>query len=123
VEEAVAGGGGEAEGEPEVNESATASRTPAGALVQAPNVPSILTSLLDVGRRGMEVKRFKGLGEMDPEQLWETTMDMSKRTLLRVTMEDAQASDSLFSILMGENVEQRRNYIEEHALEVKSLDV
>ncbi|MBL8746438.1 MAG: DNA gyrase subunit B, partial [Phycisphaerae bacterium] len=109
--------------EPEASESATAARTPAGTLVQAPNVPSILTSLLDVGRRGMEVKRFKGLGEMDPEQLWETTMDISKRTLLRVTMEDAQASDSLFSILMGENVEQRRNYIEEHALEVKSLDV
>ena len=92
-------------------------------MVAAPNVPSILTTLLDVGRRGMEIKRFKGLGEMDPEQLWETTMDASRRTLLRVNWDDASVADELFTILMGENVEQRRTYIEEHALEVKSLDV
>ena len=92
-------------------------------LVEAANLPAILTMLLDVGRRGMEVKRFKGLGEMDPEQLWETTMDYSKRTMLRVTWDDASAADELFTILMGENVDQRRSYIEEHALEVKSLDV
>jgi DNA gyrase subunit B len=94
-----------------------------GHVVPAPSVPAILESLLEVGRRGMEVKRFKGLGEMDPEQLWETTMDVSRRTLLRVTWDDASAADELFTILMGENVEQRRTYIEEHALEVKSLDV
>ncbi|MFM9958063.1 MAG: DNA topoisomerase (ATP-hydrolyzing) subunit B [Phycisphaerales bacterium] len=92
-------------------------------LVEAASLPAILTMLLDVGRRGMEVKRFKGLGEMDPEQLWETTMDYTKRTMLRVTWDDASAADELFTILMGEDVEQRRAYIEEHALEVKSLDV
>ena len=96
---------------------------PGSRLVEAANIPEILARLLDVGRRGMEVKRFKGLGEMDPEQLWETTMDPSERTLLRVNWDDASAADELFTILMGENVEQRRAYIERHALEVKSLDV
>ena len=99
------------------------SEEPSGKIVDAANIPSILTTLLDVGRRGMEVKRFKGLGEMDPEQLWETTMDSSKRTLLRVNWEDATAAEELFSTLMGENVEERRAYIERHALEVKQLDV
>jgi DNA gyrase subunit B len=94
-----------------------------GRLVEAASVPEILSALMDVGRRGMEVKRFKGLGEMDAEQLWETTMDPSRRTLMRVNWDDASAADELFTILMGENVEQRRNYIETHALEVKQLDV
>jgi DNA gyrase subunit B len=91
--------------------------------VEAANVPSILRTLYEVGRRGIEVKRFKGLGEMEAVQLWETTMDPSKRTLLRVTWDAASEADKLFSVLMGENVEQRRNYIEKHALEVKNLDV
>jgi DNA gyrase subunit B len=91
--------------------------------VEAPNVPSILRTLHEVGRRGIEIKRFKGLGEMDAAQLWETTMDPAKRTLLRVTWDAASEADALFSILMGENVEQRRTYIEKHALEVKNLDV
>ncbi len=94
-----------------------------GAVVEAANVPAILGTLLDVGRRGLEVKRFKGLGEMNPEQLWETTMDRSRRTLRRVSWDDAGEADALFSTLMGENVEQRRRYIEDHALEVKQLDV
>lgn len=101
----------------------TSHRGPQGRIVEAANIPEILRALMDVGRRGMEVKRFKGLGEMDPEQLWETTMDSTKRTLMRVTWDDASVADELFTILMGENVEQRRNYIEQHALEVKSLDV
>jgi DNA gyrase subunit B len=92
-------------------------------LVEAAGVRDILPKLLDVGRRGMEVKRFKGLGEMDAAQLWETTMDPTKRTLLRVQWDDASVADELFSILMGEDVDQRRTYIEQHALEVKSLDV
>jgi DNA gyrase subunit B len=91
--------------------------------VEAANVPSILRSLHEVGRRGIEIKRFKGLGEMEAVQLWETTMDPAKRTLLRVSWDAASEADALFSILMGENVEQRRNYIEKHALEVKNLDV
>ncbi len=90
---------------------------------EAPSVHSILRVLYEVGRRGIEVKRFKGLGEMEALQLWETTMDPSKRTLLRVTWDAAGEADQLFSILMGENVEQRRAYIEKHALEVKNLDV
>ncbi|MCA9286489.1 MAG: DNA gyrase subunit B [Phycisphaerales bacterium] len=100
--------------------------TPSGRqtnLVEAASVPAILRTLHEVGRRGIEVKRFKGLGEMEAEQLWETTMDPSRRTLLRVNWETASEADSLFATLMGENVEQRRAYIEKHALEVKNLDV
>ena len=91
---------------------------------EAPNIPSILEALHQIGRRGMEIKRFKGLGEMDAEQLWETTMDDSKRTLFRVQWEHASEEASmLFSLLMGEQVEPRRKYIEDHALEVKNLDI
>jgi len=92
-------------------------------LVEAANVPAILKTLHEVGRRGIEVKRFKGLGEMEAVQLWETTMDPARRTLLRVNWGAASQADTLFAILMGENVEQRRNYIEQHALDVKNLDV
>jgi DNA gyrase subunit B len=99
------------------------SAAPAGRLVEAENIPSILTALHDVGRRGMEIKRFKGLGEMNPDQLWETTMDASKRTLVRINWDQAGQADQLFSKLMGENVEARRKYIEDHALDVESLDV
>ncbi|MFO0784454.1 MAG: DNA gyrase subunit B [Phycisphaerales bacterium] len=91
--------------------------------VEAANVPSILRALHEVGRRGIEVKRFKGLGEMDAGQLWETTMDPARRTLLRITWDAASEADALFSTLMGENVEQRRAYIEKHALDVKNLDI
>ncbi|MCE9618278.1 MAG: DNA gyrase subunit B [Planctomycetes bacterium] len=92
-------------------------------LVEVANIPSILQKLHEVGRRGIEVKRFKGLGEMEAIQLWDTTMDPARRTLLRVTWDQASNADNLFSILMGEDVEQRRNYIEKHALEVKNLDI
>ena len=91
--------------------------------IEVPNVPSILESLHEVGRRGIDIKRFKGLGEMDAEQLWETTMDPDIRTLIRVTWDAVSEADTLFSTLMGENVEQRRKYIEDHALEVKNLDI
>jgi DNA gyrase subunit B len=109
--------------EGEDGESAPAGAPPSGKLVEVPNIPSILEALHEVGRRGLEIKRFKGLGEMDAEQLWETTMDPAKRTLLRVSWDGAAEADQLFSILMGEEVESRRKFIEEHALEVKNLDV
>src|SRR5690606_11799706 len=123
VEKAIVAGavdaGEQAVGEEET-EAASEVQVAGGRAVEAPNVPAILRTLQEVGRRGIEIKRFKGLGEMDAEQLWETTMDPERRTLLRVSWDGATEADNLFSILMGEGVEERRNFIEEHALEVKN---
>ena len=81
------------------------------------------TALRKMGERGLRITRFKGLGEMDPEELWETSMDASNRLLLQVTMEDAGAADEIFRVLMGDHVEPRREFIEKHAQEVTELDV
>jgi len=76
-----------------------------------------------IGAKGMDIRRFKGLGEMNAEQLWQTTMNPASRTLMSVKLDDAGEADRLFSILMGDDVEKRRNFIREHALEVQFLDI
>ena len=92
-------------------------------VVPVANLTDLPAAVMDAGKQGLDIKRFKGLGEMDAEQLWETTMNPANRVLLRVTWDAASEAEGLFSILMGEDVEPRRKYIEDHALEVKNLDV
>ena len=83
----------------------------------------LLEEIRKRGRRGAIIQRYKGLGEMNPEQLWATTMDPSRRTLLKVILEDVVGADEMFTILMGDAVQPRKEFIEKHAHEVKRLDI
>ena len=91
--------------------------------VRAETFDALRDRVLDAAKQGIQISRFKGLGEMNAEQLWETTMDPARRLLIRVDVEDIHTADSVFSMLMGDQVEPRRVFIEQNAKNVKFLDV
>ncbi len=87
------------------------------------SLQEVLAYIKEIATKGMHIQRYKGLGEMNPPQLWETTMDPEKRTILKVTLEDAVETDKMFTVLMGDQVEPRREFIENYAHQVKNLDI
>ncbi len=91
--------------------------------VRLENKNELLKYMMDEGKKGIVIQRYKGLGEMNPEQLWKTTMDPESRTLLQVRVEDVVETDQIFTVLMGDEVEPRREFIQNNALEVSTLDI
>ena len=87
------------------------------------SLKEILVYIKESAAKGMHIQRYKGLGEMNPQQLWETTMDPERRTILKITLEDAVEADKMFTVLMGDQVEPRREFIENYAHQVKNLDI
>ncbi len=87
------------------------------------NPEELLNLLMERAKKGVGIQRYKGLGEMNPDQLWTTTMDPEKRILLQVEIEDGVEADEIFTILMGDKVEPRREFIQSNALEVTELDI
>jgi DNA gyrase subunit B len=125
-EEPVDAAAGEAEGTaaaeaPAAPTAASRSRKEADSTLQ--NVDEFVEFFLTAGKKGIAINRYKGLGEMNPDTLWTTTMDPENRTLLQVRAEDHAEADQMFTTLMGDQVEPRRKFIEDNALDVKNLDV
>ena len=94
-----------------------------GKEVTARTLDELIVAVLEFAKEGAAIQRYKGLGEMNPEQLWDTTMNPETRTLLKVTMEDAVGADGIFTVLMGDAVEPRREFIEKYALDAVNIDI
>ncbi|HMK60521.1 MAG TPA: DNA topoisomerase (ATP-hydrolyzing) subunit B [Dissulfurispiraceae bacterium] len=91
--------------------------------IEVASTKELLSIVTESAKKGLTIQRYKGLGEMNPQQLWETTMDPDKRTLLQVTIEDSVGADEIFSVLMGDQVEPRKAFIQNHALEARNIDI
>jgi len=87
------------------------------------SLKDLLSAATEASKKGVSIQRYKGLGEMNPQQLWETTMDPEKRALLQVSIEDSVKADEIFTVLMGDQVEPRKEFIVKHALEARNIDI